>query len=160
MATTSRFPLVRPLAVLAALLALSPALAQPTLGLIASPFTGGWPDLTLAASLPFATYESAEGPVEFAARLDVTLPVDLSELPAVGLGATGTFVSHDMLQPYFGLGARLGWSPPPTEAFYVTPTLLVGLRVPLDPTWAVRVEGNVAPLQGAFGVGVGVDLFL
>ncbi len=145
----------------ALLAALTTASASPSVGVTLLPFTGGWPDLSVTASVPFATYETFEGPVEFAARLDVITALNFSERPAVGLTATGIFVSHDMLQPYFGAGAVLGWDAPAAGgSLYVTPTVLAGLRVPLNPTWAARFEGTVAPLRRAFTLGVGIELSL
>ncbi len=135
--------------------------ASPTFGVSIIPFTGGWPEAMLSGSVPLATYESNEGPLVFAGRLDVSAPLNFSHLPTVGLAATGIFTSNDMFQPFFGVGAALGWArPPEAQYLYVTPTLLAGLRVPLDPTWAVRVDAVYAPLRSRLWVGIGVDVAL
>lgn len=152
-----------PLGILRALFVLlacsSAAAASPGFGLTIAPFTGAWPELTASVSVPFATYESAEGPIVFAARADATAPLNFAGLSSLGLAATGTFTSHDMFQPYFGAGATLGWQgDAPTRSLYVTPTLLAGLQLPLNEVWSVRVEGSAAPLVGlySFGIGFGV----
>ena len=152
----------RVLAVLATLTLLAGAYAQsPTFGVAVVPFTGGWPHGMLTVSVPFYTYESNEGPVVFAGRLDLSAPVNLSALPRIGLSGTGTFTSHDMFQPFFGVGAALGWAGPPDAQYvYVTPTLLAGLKVPLPGVWAVRLDAIVGPLAGVYSVSVGVDIAL
>lgn len=135
--------------------------ATPTFGVSIIPFTGGWPEAMLTASVPFSTYESNEGPIVFAARLDISAPINFSHLPTVGLAATGMFTSNDMFQPFFGIGAALGWArPPEAQYLYVTPTVLAGLRVPLNPTWGARVDAVYAPLRSHLWVGIGVDLAL
>ena len=150
------------LAALVTLPFLANAHAQsPTFGVAVVPFTGGWPHGMLTVSVPFYTYESNEGPVVFAGRLDVSAPVNLSALPRIGLSGTGTFTSHDMFQPFFGVGAALGWAGPADAQYvYVTPTLLAGLRVPLPGVWAVRLDAIVGPLAGVFSLGLGVDIAL
>lgn len=150
------------LAALVTLPFLANAHAQsPTFGVAVVPFTGGWPHGMLTVSVPFYTYESNEGPVVFAGRLDVSAPVNLSALPRIGLSGTGTFTSHDMFQPFFGVGAALGWAGPADAQYvYVTPTLLAGLRVPLPGVWAVRLDAIAGPLAGVFSLGLGVDIAL
>lgn len=158
----SRRLLLPLLAALLCLPLLSSARAEAlTFGVSVAPFTGGWPEGMLTVSVPFHTYESNEGPIVFAGRLDVSAPLDFSDLPRFGLGATGTFTSHDMFQPFFGAGAALGWAGPDDERhLQVSPTLLLGLRVPLPGAWSVRTEAMVAPLLGRFTVGLGVDVAL
>lgn len=137
----------------------SSAAASPSFGVTIAPFTGAWPALTASVSVPFSTYESAEGPIVFAARADVTAPLDFAGLSAVGLAATGTFTSHDMFQPYFGAGAALGWrAQGETRVIYVSPTILAGLRVPLNDVWAARIEATAAPLGGSYSIGLGVEV--
>ena len=150
------------LVALAALPVLAGAHAQsPTFGVAVIPFTGGWPHGMLTVSVPFYTFESNEGPVVFAGRLDVSAPVNLSAMPRIGLSGTGMFTSHDMFQPFFGVGAALGWAGPSEAQYvYVTPTLLAGLRVPLPGAWSVRLDAIVGPLAGVFSVGLGVDIAL
>lgn len=147
---------------LATLPVLAGAHAQsPTFGVAVIPFTGGWPHGMLTLSVPFYTYESNEGPVVFAGRLDVSAPVNLSAMPRIGLSGTGMFTSHDMFQPFFGVGAALGWAGPSEAQYvYVTPTLLAGLRVPLPGAWSVRLDAIVGPLAGVYSVGIGVDIAL
>ena len=150
------------LVALAALPALASAQAQsPTFGVAVIPFTGGWPHGMLTLSVPFYTFESNEGPVVFAGRLDVSAPVNLSALPRIGLSSTGMFTSHDMFQPFFGVGAALGWAgPSEAQSVSVPPTLLAGLRVPLPGAWSVRLDAIVGPLAGVYSVGIGVDIAL
>lgn len=147
---------------LATLPVLAGAHAQsPTFGVAVIPFTGGWPHGMLTLSVPFYTFESNEGPVVFAGRLDVSAPVNLTAMPRIGLSGTGMFTSHDMFQPFFGVGAALGWTgPSEAQDVYVTPTLLAGLRVPLPGVWSVRLDAIVGPLAGVYSVGVGVDIAL
>lgn len=143
-------------------LAVSQAAANPvTLALLITPFTGGWPAATVAAAVPFATYESNRGPVVFAARVDVTMPLDFAAPPTIGASATGTFTSHDLFQPYFGAGAALGWAGAPNARhLYVAPTVLLGLRVPLNDSWAARLEVSAAPLNASVMVSLGTELAL
>ena len=147
---------------LATLPVLAGAHAQsPTFGVAVIPFTGGWPHGMLTLSVPFYTFESNEGPVVFAGRLDVSAPVNLSALPRICLSSTGLFTSHDMFQPFFGVVAALGWAGPSEAQYvYVTPTLLAGLRVPLPGAWSVRLDAIVGPLAGVYSVGIGVDIAL
>lgn len=135
------------------------AAATPTFGVSLSPFTGGWPAVTATAGLPFVTFDSNDGPVVVAGRLDVSAPLDFSSLPSVGLAATATFTSHDMFQPYFGVGAALGWygSAGSRNAF-VTPTVLAGVRVPFADAWAARVELAAAPFVGGVALGLGLEV--
>lgn len=160
-ATTRRILLTLLLSLLGLQAAASASAQSPTFGVTVIPFTGGWPDAMLSVSVPFYTFESNEGPLVFAGRLDVSAPLNLSALPRIGLGATGQFTSHDMFQPFFGAGAALGWAGPEgAQHIYVTPTVLAGLRVPLPGVWSVRLDAIVAPLIGVFSVGLGVDVAL
>ena len=156
--------LKRRLAAICLLIALVTSAAQgaaPTIGLSIIPFTGDWPHAMLSSHIPFHTYESNVGPVDFGVRVDVSAPLNLSELPRFGVGATAAWSSNDMLQPFFGAGAEALWRGAQGErTFYVTPTLIVGLRVPLDPTWSVRIDAIVAPLDRRVSFGFGVDIAL
>lgn len=153
-------PLTRMLAVFAiAAMVGSAAAASPSFGVTVSPFTGGYPVLTASAMLPVVTMESAEGPVAFAGRLDVSTPLDFSTLPSVGLAVTAAFTGNDMFQPYIGAGASLGWyGSAGTRFALLTPTVLAGLRVPFDVTWAARVEVAAAPLVGGVSLGLGLEV--
>lgn len=153
---------IAPLVLLLTLHLLSAAMAaMPTLGLSIIPFTGGWPHAMLSGHVPLHTHESNVGPVDFGVRADVSAPLNMSELPRFGVGATATFSSNDMLQPILGAGAEAGWRGDAADQhLYVTPTLIVGLRVPLNPTWSVRIDAVVAPLARRVYVGLGVDIAL
>lgn len=131
----------------------------PSFGVSVIPITGGWPEGMVTVRVPFYTYETNEGPLVLAGRLDVSAPLNFSELPRIGLSGTGLFTSHDMFQPYFGAGAVLGWvGPPEAQAIYVTPTLLGGVRFPLTEIISAQAEAIVAPFVGRISVGVGVEL--
>lgn len=133
--------------------------ASPSFGVSISPFTGGWPALTGTASLPFVTLESSEGPVVLSGRLDLSAPLGFSSPPSVGLAATATFTSLDLLQPYFGAGAALGWyGSGSARAAFVTPTLLAGVRVPFHDIWAARVEVAAAPFVGGASLSLGLEV--
>lgn len=163
-ATTSTYNrhLLTLLASLIGIMLLAGANAQsPTFGVSVIPLTGGWAEGMLTVAVPFHSFESNEGPVVLAGRLDVSAPLNLSARPRIGLSATGMFTSHDMFQPFFGAGAALGWTGPVgAQHVYVTPTVLAGLRVPLPGVWSARLDAIVAPLVGVISVGLGVDIAL
>jgi hypothetical protein len=135
--------------------------AGPSFGVLLSPAAAGAASLSLSASMPFALLPVVDGAVAFGVRVDASSALgSLAATPAVGLHATASFEPVGGAGSlYAGTGVALGRQATVTGTIVaLTWTVLAGLRVPIDATWAAVVQFAAAPLLGGVGVGIGLEV--
>jgi hypothetical protein len=130
--------------------------ANPTFGVLLSPAT-----LTLSAGLPIAHLPLDAGVVSFGVRADASSALDrLTATPSIGMQATVDFEpTHGIGSLYAGTGIALARQPTLTGTIStLTWTILAGVRLPIDPTWAAVLQLAAAPLLGGIGIGIGLEV--
>jgi len=134
--------------------------ASPTFGVLLSPATSGTATLTLHASMPFAHLPLDAGVVSFGVRADASSALDRLTTPSVGVQATVGFEpTHGIGSLYAGTGMALARRPTLSgTSATLTWTVLAGVRLPIDATWAAIVQLAAAPLLGGIGIGIGLEV--
>jgi len=150
--------------VVAGLLTLASAVAQPTLGLTVHPVSPNGSAFGVQFTLPLTTFDLTERrPVELALRADATMPFTLDLYPSADLAISFRFVDptpdddERALVPYLGTGIGL-WH---TRIFDIpcsdlTWTVHAGVDVPVAERLALRADVQAAPLIGDWTLGIGI----
>lgn len=133
--------------------------STPSFGATLAPAVQGSSVLSVQAFVPVFVFEDDGAPVRIAARADLATRLDFATLPSVQLAAEAALGPADEVHAYVATGiVVVARTVDASRDWLAAWSLVGGVRIPIDATFAARIEAVSTPQLGAIGIGIGLDI--